>query len=121
MDSKAIEGVGLFRHMKGYWEAEPNALRGALLSIETQDITSDIEERVKIVCAVWSRLIPQCREFIEANRKKYQLQATQFTNPNVFINSGNVWAIYFDTESDIDAVVGVEFRDDEPFQLIIGD
>ena len=92
MDSKTIEGIGILKRGEGYWEAEPEALQGALLSIEALDITSDIEARTKIVCTTWPRLILQCR-----------------------------WEIYFDTESDIDTFVGVEFRDDEPFQLIIGD
>ncbi|MBU1192130.1 MAG: hypothetical protein KKE76_10475 [Gammaproteobacteria bacterium] len=121
MNSKVIDGIGLFNQGDGCWEAEPEALQGALLSIETTNITSEIEARAKLICAVWSDLIPQCIEFIEVNREKYHLCATQFTNPNVFIDSDNEWAIYFDTESEIDAVVGVEFMGNEPFQLIIGD
>ena len=121
MDSKTIEGIGIFKRGEGYWEAEPEALQGALLSIEALDITSDIEARAKIVCTTWPRLILQCRDFIEANREKYQFYATQFSGLSVFINTGSEWEIYFDTESDIDTFVGVEFRDDEPFQLIIGD
>jgi hypothetical protein len=60
-------------------------------------------------------------QYIESARAECQLEANTFNNPNAFINSNEEWSIYFDTESEVEAVVGVEFNGDTPFQLIIGD
>ncbi len=45
----------------------------------------------------------------------------KFSNPNVFLNSTLEWTVYFDTESELEAVVGVEFLGNKPNQLVIGD
>lgn len=116
-----ISGVGTFKEGSGFWEAEPDALGGATLSIKAPAITSDHVTRAKAVCAEWSSILSGCKRFIESNRQNYQLHAKTFSNPNVFVENGSTWAIYFDTELETEAVVGVEFSDESPNQLIIGD
>ena len=116
-----VEGVGIFHKGSGFWEAEPDSLQGALLSIESEAINTEQAARAKTICANWQSILGQCKQFIESNRHDYQLHAKSFTNPNVFIEAEDRWSVYFDTEVSIEAVVGVEFSGHLPSQLIIGD
>lgn len=116
-----VEGVGMFRRGCDFWEAEPESLKGGLLSIESEAINSVQAARAKAICANWDSVLKQCTQFIECNRHKYGLQALSFTNPNVFIEAEDRWGVYFDTDSSIESVVGVEFSGQMPCQLIIGD
>lgn len=116
-----IFGVGKFEERDGCWEAQPAQLEGAILSIDAQHISAEHQYRAKWICENWEEILKTCYRFIEFSRLKYRLLAYCFTNPNAFVDSSEIWSIYFDTEHEFDAVVGVEFRRDEPFQLIIGD
>ncbi|WP_027158597.1 hypothetical protein [Methylobacter luteus] len=121
MSAKHIQGVGAFHQGPDYWESEPEALHGATLSIEADAISHEAEVRAKIICDEWQNFLQTSISFIEQNREKYQLCAKEFSNPNVFIESGTTWSIYFDMELEHESVIGVEFSANEPFQLIIGD
>jgi hypothetical protein len=121
MSTVHIQGVGNFDERTGYWLSEPEQLHGAILSIESATISLGHETRAKSVCDNWESILATCRQFIEANRERYKLMANTFSEPNVFIESEDYWSVYFDTESEIEAVVGVNFKSSEPFQLIIGD
>jgi len=116
-----IDQVGKFQDKGGYWESNPESMAGAILSIETQNISDKQLLLAQDVCKGWAGNIEIALQYIESVRAKYKLEAKIFTNPNAFINSDTEWSIYFDTESEIEAVVGVEFSDDAPFQLTIGD
>ena len=116
-----IVGVGTFREGAGFWEGYPEALGGSLLSINSAEVTSGHQERCKYVCANWAHIVPQCLAFIEANRSAYALQAETYFAPGVFVASSESWTVYFDTNHESEAVIGVEFKGEEPFQLIVGD
>ena len=115
-----IEGVGSFKKGDGYWEAEPEHMSGATLSIESEVVTGEQEQRAIDICKHWDHYLQVCMRFIDTSREKYGLLAKQFFEPGAFVNEDDVWTIYFNTESEIESTVGVEFRLSEPFQLIIG-
>ena len=121
MRTQHIQGVGVFKDRSGYWESKPESLQGAFLSIDSAAISFELEERARTICSSWAKTLHACGEFIEANRSKHGLQAKTFANPDVILESGDVWSVYFDTELESEAVVGVEFQGNEPFQLTIGD
>ena len=116
-----VEGVGRFRQGSGFWEAEPENLGGSLLSIESPTINASHAARAKSICEDWVAILEVCYQFIESHRDEYDLCAQTFENPNVFIEEEDIWSVYFDTEVDAQAIVGVEFHGQFPFQLIVGD
>ncbi len=116
-----IDQVGTFLDKGGYWEATPESMNGAILSIETENVSEKQALIAQSICEDWASRIETALQYIESVRVKYKLEAQTFNNPNAFINSDAEWSIYFDTESEIEAVVGVEFLNDAPFQLTIGD
>jgi len=116
-----IDQVGKFQDKGGYWESNPESMDGAILSIETEDISDKQILIAKDICKGWAAKIETALKYIESVRSEYKLEAQTFNNPNAFINTDSEWSIYFDTESEIEAVVGVEFSDDAPIQLTIGD
>jgi hypothetical protein len=116
-----IDKVGIFQDKGGYWECSPELMKGALLSIETPAISNEQASIAQVICGSWTSKIGSALQYIEKARTEYKLEAKYFTNPNAFINSNEEWAIYFDTESETEAVVGVEFRNETPYQLVIGD
>jgi len=116
-----IDKVGTFQDKGGYWESSPELMRGSLLSIETPAISKEQASIAQAICENWASNVESALQYIENARAEYKLEAKVFTNPNAFINSDKEWAIYFDTESEIEAVVGVEYRNDTPYQLVIGD
>ena len=116
-----LDEVGVFEQGDGYWESSPINMHGSLLSIESADISADQILRAQRICSNWSVYVDKCFAYIESVRNEYGLTAKRFTNPNAFIGADDEWSIYFDTESEVESVVGVEFRGESPFQLIIGD
>ena len=116
-----IEGVGEFTSGNGYWECAPLSLKGSLLSFESTDISEDQIQCAKYICENWPRILAESRAYIESRREDYRIEAKTFDDPNVFISSGGSWSIYFDTESELEAVVGVEFRGHSPLQLVVRD
>ncbi len=116
-----LEGIGVFKKGDGYWETSPIQMNGSLLSIESEEISNVQIKIAKEICSSWEGYLNQCHEFIESARSEYGLLAKEFSNPNVFINTENEWAVYFDTENEMESVVGVEFKENSPFQLVIGD
>ena len=116
-----LEGIGVFEKRDGYWESSPIQMNGSLLSIESEEISNTQIKIAKEICSSWEAYLNQCNEFIESSRSEYGLLAKEFSNPNVFINTDNEWAVYFDSENEMESVVGVEFKDNSPFQLVIGD
>ncbi len=116
-----IDGVGNLAEHAGYWECEPAVLNGATLSIESDLVSQAQEDRARRICAHWPEILAQCLAYIEACRADYDLQASVFTEPGVFIESGDEWSVYFETDHEQDAVVGVNFKGSTPFQLTIGD
>ncbi len=116
-----IDKVGIFQNKDGYWESSPKPLGGSQLSIETPEISEKQTLIAQVICANWTQKIDIALLYIESARAEYKLEAITFINPNAFINSDAEWSIYFDTESEVEAVVGVEFNEDTPFQLVIGD
>lgn len=115
-----VEGIGFFKQGDGYWEAEPERMNGASLSIESSTVTDEHVKRSVEVCYKWESYVERSIGFIEASRGKYGLVAQQFFNPSALVNDDNEWTIYFSTENEFESTVGVEFRSDNPFQLIIG-
>ena len=116
-----IDQVGKFRDEGGYWESNPESMDGAILSIETESISDKQIMLAQALCKGWAGKIEVALRYIENVRAEYKLEAQIFNNPNAFINSDSEWSVYFDTESETEAVVGVEFSGDAPVQLTIGD
>ncbi|EGQ7779614.1 TPA: hypothetical protein ACPJ21_004782, partial [Vibrio alginolyticus] len=116
-----IKGVGALIKREGYWEIEPINLNGATIYIEKEHVTDEDVEAIERISASWLETIKECYSYIEQNRESYGMEAKKFSNPNVFLNSTLEWTVYFDTESELEAVVGVEFLGNKPNQLVIGD
>jgi hypothetical protein len=116
-----VVGVGTFCEHPGYWESYPERLNGAVLSIESNDISVEQQELSRYICSNWEEVLALSLNYIESHRENYGLQAKTFKDPGVFIQSGEEWSIYFDTNNEYEAVVGIEFRGIQPFQMIIGD
>jgi hypothetical protein len=121
METLDVRGVGTLLRGAEHWECLPIQLNGSILNIESTAISLDQEERARWICSNWEQLLTLCMNYISMRRGDYGLDAVSFVDPNVFINSGEEWSIYFDTEHAIDAIVGVDFRGETPFQLTIGD
>jgi hypothetical protein len=116
-----VAGVGDFRECENHWEGYPEALGGALLSIEAAVVSHGHQQRCGYVCSNWASIVARCRAYIEAERSTYGLEADRFDEPAVFVSTADDWSVYFDTGHESDAVVAVEFRGNDPFQLVIGD
>lgn len=116
-----IDQVGTFLDKGGYWEGTPDLMNGAILCIESGNVSVKQALIAKDICEGWASRIEIALQYIESVRVEYRLEALTFNNPNAFINSDTEWSIYFDTESENEAVVGVEFLNDASFQLTIGD
>jgi len=117
---RAIENVGTFYQKGDYWECVPESFPEVLITLDTPWISQAQELRAQRVCASWERIVSLCMRFIEERRTATGLGARQFASPHVIIGA-NDWTVFFETESDVEVDVGVEFRDDVPFQLVIGD
>ncbi len=76
--------------------------------------------QTRTICEAWYQVLQQCHEYIAANKPRYGLQACEFLNPGVIVGTDS-WTVYFDTEIENESVVGVEFSDNVPSQLVIGD
>lgn len=120
MKSVFIDGVGNLTNEHGYWTCAPPSMRGVHLEIDGAEMSNNQISCAKYVCSAWSEIEHRCREYIEESRERYQLHARNFEEPSVIV-AEEEWTVYFSTELDEEAVVGVEFRGDQPFQLIIGD
>ncbi|MCS0006142.1 hypothetical protein NB535_14580 [Vibrio parahaemolyticus] len=116
-----IKGIGTLIKREDYWEIEPMNLNGATIYIEKEHVTDEDVETIKRISASWLETLKVCYGYIGQNRESYGLEAKTFSNPNMFLNSRLEWAVYFDTESGLEAVVGVEFLGNKPNQLVIGD
>ncbi|TOL87667.1 hypothetical protein CGH88_23990 [Vibrio parahaemolyticus] len=116
-----IKGIGTLVRHEDYWEIEPMSLNGATIYIEKGHVTDEDIETIKRISASWLETLKVCYGYIEQSRESYGLEAKAFSNPNVFLNSKLEWTVYFDTESELEAVVGVEFLGNKPNQLVIGD
>ena len=116
-----IDGVGTFQWDDDHWESTPTALDGAVINIDAVAISPDQQARAAALCANWQEVIAQCLTYIELRRKDYRLKAVEFNDPDVFIDDQDEWTVYFGTEEEFDQLVGVEFRGNDPLQLIIGD
>ncbi|EGR3260291.1 hypothetical protein DLI08_25395 [Vibrio parahaemolyticus] len=116
-----IKGIGTLIKREDYWEIEPMNLNGATIYIEKEHVTDEDVETIKRISASWLETLKVCYGYIGQNRESYGLEAKTFSNPNMFLNSRLEWAVYFDTESELEAVVGVEFLGNKPNQLVIGD
>jgi hypothetical protein len=116
-----VAGVGIFCEHPGYWESYPEQLDGAFLSIESHEISAEQQDRSRHICSNWKEILAQCLAYIETRREDYGLEAKSFIGAGAFIQSGEEWCVYFDTDHAYEAVVGVEFTGSQPFQLIVGD
>ncbi|MCS6162332.1 hypothetical protein [Shewanella baltica] len=116
-----IDNVGEFYYEDGYWECSPSQMNGSVLTIETEIVSNNQILIAQDICVHWDSKLDICIQYIEEVKDQYGLIARNFTNPNAFINSDTEWAIFFDTESELEAVIGVDFSGIEPFQLTIGD
>ncbi|ENO1233324.1 hypothetical protein ACFKIT_004618 [Vibrio alginolyticus] len=116
-----IKGIGTLVRHEDYCEIEPMSLNGATIYIEKGHVTDEDIETIKRISASWLETLKVCYGYIEQSRESYGLEAKAFSNPNVFLNSKLEWTVYFDTESELEAVVGVEFLGNKPNQLVIGD
>ncbi len=121
MDTISVKGVGEFAMCSDHWECAPLALGESTLNIESAEISPEQESRAQYICSNWAAIVSQCLAYVELRRVDYKLEADSLTDPNVFINSGEEWSVYFDTELEFEAIVGVEFNGNQPFQLVIGD
>lgn len=114
-----IPGVGDFSKRDNGWVASPGALKGVILKIESENITSGFIERARALCDGWGEILDVAMRFIEDQRSEYELSSRSFFNPNVFIDSPENWTVYFNSTLDEESVVGVEFNLDQPFQLTV--
>lgn len=121
MRSLIIDGVGEFQRRDGYWECSPQLMYDPIFNVDGETISSPQQERARQICRDWGNIIVRCKAYIEEVRGQYKLQAFEFNDPGIFIHEADEWSVYFDTEHEFDAVVGVDFRGERPFQLTIGD
>jgi hypothetical protein len=117
---RAVQRVGTFHEKGGYWECVPDGIPEGLITFQTPTISEAQELRAQKVCASWSDLIAQCLRYIEERRNATGLEAHQFDSPHVIIGDDD-WIVFFETESETETDVGVDFRGETPFQLVIGD
>lgn len=80
-----------------------------------------IEIRCRKCLASWVSVVERCLAFIEEKRAKCGLEARTFVDPALLVGADDSWTVFFSTESEIEAVVGVDFIGDEPRSLTIGD
>lgn len=115
-----LEGIGDFVQFDGYWELSPDCMEGSTLSIDAESISKEQADLSKHICKNWNQYILTCLRFIEEVRDRYGLTARNFSNLNVFVTDESEWTVFFDSDVEFEAVVGVEFKSRRPFQLIIG-
>ena len=116
-----IEGVGEFVRGANFWSCKPPVLNGEAIQIYSPQVSLHQGEIARWICGHWQAILLQCREFVEAERATYELQAQELNEPSVFIGEGDDWSVYFTTEHEYDATVGVDFERDIPIALTIGD
>lgn len=121
MQTNQIAGAKIIQISGGSWELQPSPLGDVSLSIDATEISKEIEERAEWIIKNWSNILARCYSYIEENRTKYELIANPVGSPDIFISDGSEWAVYFGTDHEIEAVLGVDFNGDDPLQLVIGD
>ena len=109
MNERRVEGVGAFHRRHDYWECVPDAIPDTVITVQTPDISLSQEERARAVCASWEDTIQRCRDYIESRRTETDFESRQFTDPTVSIGESD-WIVFFTTESELEAVFGVEMR-----------
>ncbi len=116
-----IEEIGEFVRGADFWACQPAVLGGESIQIFSPEVSEHQAEIARWICGHWDRILIQCREFVEAERDTYELEAKELNRPSVFIGEGDDWSVYFSTEHEFDATVGVDFERDIPIALTIGE
>jgi len=116
-----IPEIGEFIRGKDFWSCTPAVLNGEPIQIFSPEVSEHQADIARWICGHWPAILVQCREFVEAERATYELQAQELNCPSVFIGEGDDWSVYFTTEHEHDATVGVDFERDIPVALTIGD
>lgn len=116
-----IKDVGEFVRGRDFWECHPAVLKGETIEIYSPQISAHQGDITRWICGHWQSILVQCRDYVEAERASYELQARELNSPSVFIGEGDDWSVYFRTEHEHDAIVGVDFERELPVALTIGD
>ena len=116
-----VENVGEFIRHKDFCTCEPAVLGGEPIQILSAEVSEHQAQIARWICGHWQAVLVQCRGFVEAERDTYELEAQELTSPGVIIGEGDTWSVYFSTEHEHDAIVGVDFERDIPISLSIGD
>ena len=114
-----ISGVGEFILKGDYWECPSSHISGLPITIDNPDIESGVEVLTEFLNTHKGSVLNECLAYIESQRSNYGLLAKEFENPNIVVM--DTVTVFFETEMEIEATVGVEFVDTNPYQLIIGD
>lgn len=126
MKTVNIQGVGDFQLRRNYWAGVHPENPDVTITIDTYDFSPTFDftpeqmARVQKVCAAWDAVLARSLSYITERRKDYKLKATKFKNPHIYISAED-WAVCFATNRASEAMVNVDFRDEDPFQLTIGD
>lgn len=120
MRFREISGIGTFRLLNDYWECTESLLDGISVTVLQASIRKESEARLQWIVSRWPILVDECRRYIAQNKADYGLRACSFTCPSIILGREN-WTVYFNTEDEVDSVVGVEFLGDMPRQLVVGD
>ncbi len=113
-------GVGVFRHDGSHWQCVPHSLPGIVFQCDTSSVLPWHDECARSLCRSWDDTVRRCLDYIERQRSQCHFQSRTFSAPSVLFGA-EAWIVFFETEVEAESVFGVEFRGDDPFQLVIGD
>lgn len=117
--NRRIPGIGEFTFRGDYWECLAAEISGLPITIDNPDIESQTDALTALLKFYKDSILSECIAYIESQRRNYGLSAKEFGNPNIVVM--NTVTVFFDTELETEATVGVEFLGTDPLQLIIGD
>jgi hypothetical protein len=120
MNDKDIAGIGTFKRHEDYWECFESLLDGISVSVMSLSIGVEVEAQLRRIAADWETYLNMSHAFIADKKAEYDLRADSFTSPSIIIGDDG-WTVFFETDDNIDSVVGVEYYGETPRQLIIGD
>jgi len=121
MGERRVEGVGAFTFRGDRWECIPDAHPESCITLEGEEITASHESRARAICSNWPGVLRRCMAFIESKRRSEGIESTSFTEPTVFIDDDDEWAVFFTVDVEREDPLGVEFEGEMPVSLMAGD
>ena len=117
--SHQISGIGEFSFKGDCWECLSSTISGLSIIIDNPSIDVGIEVLTEFSSSHNDSVVNECISYIESRRSDYGLLAKRFENPSILVM--DTVTVFFETELEAEATVGVEFMGSKPRQLIIGD